>query len=115
MATTRSSRVSRARYTSPMPPVPRGDTISYGPSLEPEAKGTVAQNYKPPSIIRMAGKDFYLAVSGIAVTGEPEGFVAGTSETGAAAGCSAAASHWRMAGIALRVTSSPILMSSGVR
>src|SRR5947209_16571332 len=36
MATVRSSRVSRARYTSPMPPAPRGATISYGPSLPPE-------------------------------------------------------------------------------
>src|SRR5215469_2405910 len=32
MATVRSSRVSRARYTSPIPPAPNGATISYGPS-----------------------------------------------------------------------------------
>src|ERR1700751_5699858 len=32
MATVRSSRVSRASYTSPMPPAPSGATISYGPS-----------------------------------------------------------------------------------
>src|SRR5438874_1343010 len=32
MATMRSSRVSRARYTSPMPPAPIGEMISYGPS-----------------------------------------------------------------------------------
>lgn len=35
MATVRSSRVSRARYTSPMPPVPAGAMISYGPSFVP--------------------------------------------------------------------------------
>src|SRR6185436_17388208 len=35
MATSRPSRVSRARYTSPMPPAPRGATISYGPSRVP--------------------------------------------------------------------------------
>jgi hypothetical protein len=28
IATVRSSRVSRARYTSPIPPAPSGDTIS---------------------------------------------------------------------------------------
>src|SRR5262252_3691453 len=37
-ATMRSSRVSVARYTSPMPPAPRGETTSYGPSLWPGAR-----------------------------------------------------------------------------
>src|SRR5262245_22238251 len=36
-ATARSSRVSRARYTSPIPPAPIAETISYGPSFEPAA------------------------------------------------------------------------------
>src|SRR5262245_6986961 len=31
----RSRRVSRARYTSPMPPAPSGVSISYGPSRVP--------------------------------------------------------------------------------
>ena len=31
--------VSRARYTSPIPPAPRGATISEGPSLLPGARG----------------------------------------------------------------------------
>src|SRR5580658_3613178 len=31
--------LSRARYTSPMPPAPRGARISYGPSLSPEDRG----------------------------------------------------------------------------
>ena len=31
MATVRLSRPSFARYTSPMPPAPSGETISYGP------------------------------------------------------------------------------------
>src|SRR5262245_13542353 len=34
-ATVRSRRVSRALYTSPMPPAPIGDRTSYGPSREP--------------------------------------------------------------------------------
>src|SRR5436309_3797637 len=34
-ATVRSRRVSRARYTSPMPPAPSGARISYGPRREP--------------------------------------------------------------------------------
>src|ERR671924_2367949 len=37
MATSRPSRVSRARYTSPMPPAPTCATTSYGPSLAPMA------------------------------------------------------------------------------
>ena len=36
IATVRSSRVSRALYTSPMPPAPRGERISYGPRRVPE-------------------------------------------------------------------------------
>src|SRR4029453_9262364 len=35
IATSRSRRRSRARYTSPMPPVPSGPRISYGPSRTP--------------------------------------------------------------------------------
>jgi hypothetical protein len=34
-ATVRSRRVSKARYTSPIPPAPSGPTISYGPSFVP--------------------------------------------------------------------------------
>src|SRR4051812_38972198 len=37
MATSRLRRPSRARYTSPMPPAPRGAVISYGPTRVPEA------------------------------------------------------------------------------
>src|SRR5215475_12948662 len=33
IATSRPRRVSRARYTSPIPPAPMGAMISYGPSL----------------------------------------------------------------------------------
>src|SRR6516164_8548816 len=39
MATSRPSLVSRARYTSPIPPAPIGATISYGPSLSPTESG----------------------------------------------------------------------------
>src|SRR6266849_3939200 len=35
IATSRSSRVSRAFHTSPMPPSPIAEAISYGPSFEP--------------------------------------------------------------------------------
>jgi hypothetical protein len=35
MATARSRRVSRALYTSPMPPAPSAERISYGPSRVP--------------------------------------------------------------------------------
>src|SRR5437016_5587675 len=35
IASVRCSLVSRARYTSPMPPAPRSDWISYGPNLVP--------------------------------------------------------------------------------
>src|SRR5437660_915800 len=35
IATSRSSRVSRAFHTSPMPPSPIAETISYGPSFAP--------------------------------------------------------------------------------
>src|SRR5215472_3243223 len=43
-ATLRSSRVSRARYTSPIPPAPSGATISYGPSFVPE-ESPIARDY----------------------------------------------------------------------
>src|SRR6202011_3804775 len=44
-ATLRPSRVSRARYTSPMPPAPSGAMISYGPSLVPGVKAILARHY----------------------------------------------------------------------
>ena len=37
-ATSRCRRLSRARYTSPMPPVPRRPRISYGPSRVPASR-----------------------------------------------------------------------------
>src|SRR5687767_144931 len=39
IATSRPSCVSRALYTSPMPPAPRGERISYAPSCEPGSRG----------------------------------------------------------------------------
>ena len=38
-ATVRFRLVSVARYTSPMPPTPRGETISYGPRRVPGCRG----------------------------------------------------------------------------
>ena len=54
MATSRFSRVSGARYTSPMPPAPAGATILYGPSFVPEARVIGACNYNP---VRQAAVD----------------------------------------------------------
>src|SRR5437773_10871808 len=48
MATARSSRVSRARYTSPIPPAPMGATISYGPRRVPEVIVTERDDYNGP-------------------------------------------------------------------
>lgn len=47
MATSRPNRESRARYTSPMPPAPSGETISYGPTLVPEEIPILASHYSP--------------------------------------------------------------------
>src|SRR6202167_3541165 len=47
MATVRSRRVSRARYTSPMPPAPRSDSIWYGPSFVPEVRAICPRKYTP--------------------------------------------------------------------
>src|ERR1700689_5421812 len=46
IATSRLSRASRARYTSPMPPAPTADTISYGPSFVPGVRAIRARNYR---------------------------------------------------------------------
>src|SRR5438552_5578373 len=50
MATVRSSRVSRARYTSPMPPAPSAVWISYGPSLVPAVSAICARHYSPNEV-----------------------------------------------------------------
>src|SRR5262249_41564577 len=42
IATSRFSFVSRARYTSPMPPLPRRAVISWEPSCAPMVKGMVS-------------------------------------------------------------------------
>ena len=54
-ATSRPSRSSFARYTSPIPPAPRGDRISYGPRRVPFLSVTgpgrsVGENAGTPSI-----------------------------------------------------------------
>ena len=46
-ATSRPSRVSRARQTSPIPPAPSGATSSYGPSREPGWSGMESAEYSP--------------------------------------------------------------------
>lgn len=47
IATVRPRRVSRARYTSPIPPAPSGETISYGPRIAPRVRATVVKLYLP--------------------------------------------------------------------
>src|SRR6185436_13993197 len=39
IATSRPRRASRARYTSPIPPAPSVERISYGPRRTPAARG----------------------------------------------------------------------------
>src|SRR5215470_19923859 len=51
MATSRPRRGSRARYTSPMPPAPRGPFTSYAPSLVPLGS---AMPYTPVLVIVFA-------------------------------------------------------------
>ena len=62
MATVRSRRVSRALYTSPMPPAPIGDRISYGPSAVPGVSGVAGSRpcrrlEKPARLERPASSD----------------------------------------------------------
>src|SRR5215469_8704313 len=52
IATVRSSRVSRARYTSPMPPAPSVAVISKGPSCLPGASRIGGRNYSPIEPVR---------------------------------------------------------------
>src|SRR5678815_6078998 len=49
LATMRSSRVSRAQYTSPIPPAPIGSRISYGPSRVPGLRLTSGADYRRAS------------------------------------------------------------------
>ena len=44
-ATSRFSFVSRARYTSPMPPAPSGERISYGPRRVPAVRAKQLLDY----------------------------------------------------------------------
>ncbi len=47
MATSRPSFESRARYTSPIPPAPRGDRISYGPRRVPDESAMKLAGFYP--------------------------------------------------------------------
>ena len=49
MATVRSSRVSRARYTSPIPPAPSEERISYGPRRVLGESGIAFGHHNPLS------------------------------------------------------------------
>src|SRR2546428_1469791 len=48
MATSRPRRGSRARYTSPMPPLPSGASSSYGPRRVPTEKATSQPDEEVP-------------------------------------------------------------------
>src|SRR5436309_15515081 len=54
IATLRPSRVSRARYTSPMPPAPSGARISYGPKQAPGARDIICCKSGDPTRCRTA-------------------------------------------------------------
>src|SRR5262245_10729965 len=57
IATSRPSRVSRARYTSPIPPAPRGPRTSHGPRRVPRARdmATPARREFRAAIVRQPG------------------------------------------------------------
>src|SRR5450755_3171383 len=57
MATTRFRRLSRALYTSPMPPTPSGTRISYGPSFVPAVSAIGDGDYSLCSAARSSGCD----------------------------------------------------------
>ena len=46
MATSRSSRESRARYTSPIPPAPSWSRTSYGPMRSPVLRDMEGRSYR---------------------------------------------------------------------
>lgn len=52
MATVRFSLLSLARYTSPMPPAPSGDSTSYGPRRAPAAKDMERRDYSRSTTCR---------------------------------------------------------------
>src|ERR1019366_3984946 len=55
MATCRPSLVSLARYTSPIPPAPMAERISYGPSLSPDERGMFGSH---PSVYEEAARSY---------------------------------------------------------
>src|ERR1700761_8883910 len=58
MATSRPSRASRALYTSPMPPAPTSDTISYGPSFVPAGRAKVRGLYN--GVVQRTGLSYFV-------------------------------------------------------
>src|SRR5947208_15757896 len=54
IATSRLSRASRARHTSPMPPAPRREITSYGPSRPPAERLT--RLFQPVGYEKIRGK-----------------------------------------------------------
>src|SRR5215470_12015752 len=55
IATSRPSVVSRARYTSPMPPEPMGSTTAYEPNRVPE-EIDICQTLEDRSLIGLGGR-----------------------------------------------------------
>src|SRR5262245_4080526 len=60
MATSRFSFVSRAQYTSPIPPEPSADLISYAPRREPEVRGMTRFGSYATLSNRLRASDFRL-------------------------------------------------------
>jgi hypothetical protein len=50
-ATSRPSRESRARYTSPIPPAPREERISYGSSFVPGVSVIRERHYSQTTVL----------------------------------------------------------------
>ena len=63
IATSRPSLVSRARYTSPMPPAPSGATTSYEPSELPASIPMDCEETRYSSADVTAASDFRLQTS----------------------------------------------------
>src|SRR6266498_1705764 len=94
IATSLSSFLSRALYTSPIPPAPRGAKTSYGPSREPAFRDTLAE---------IIGRSLPYPRSGRVPFGYLRGERGGRWEgNGPSARFCFSASHLRFVGSALR-------------
>src|SRR6185295_18617897 len=81
-ATSRPSRVSRARYTSAIPPAPSRESTSYGPTLVPGARLTFAQTTRMVRVARRGCADREtVPLGGVHVRGVRVGGTPGTAQS----------------------------------